>query len=256
VLTLCLVFTALVVSAQQLPASTLADILHHLQDNLDQYQKFVPSFYCSEHVVSDANYGGERQYRATDSSFRVARGPAGRLIESREIKSINGTPVRGQHLDGPVTLGGVFTGGLVPVSESERACMHYTLQSNASAQADKFLVIHFNKLPEAENKQGCVLKEDGAGLVLVDPATMQVTKMELQAPHHTLNTGEHGLWKIVIDYAPTALAGKTFWMPTVLNSTLVTDDKKSPTIYSYFAHYYDYHKLEVTSRIVPGQQDQ
>ena len=238
------------VFAQQ-AAPPLNDLLHQLQDNLDQYRKLVPSFYCSEHVVCDANYAGSRMYRATDSIFRVVRNDSGKLIESREVKAINGTPVSRKHLEGPVTLGGVFAGGLATVSESGKACMHYSLEEEATGQPAKDLVILFRALPEAGNNPGCVLGEEGAGRVLIDPATLQVTKMELQAPHHALNTGEHGMWKISIAYAPVALGGKTFWMPATLNSTLVTERAKTPTVYTYFAHYDDYHKLEVTSRIVP-----
>ena len=247
------------VLAQQQTVSSLEDILQHLQDNLDQYRKLVPSFYCNEHVVSDANYAGERQYRATDSIFRVLRDDSGKLIESREVKAINGAPVSRKHLDGPVILGGVFTGGLATVSESGKACMHYALQQDVPVQPGapgylgKSLIIKFNALPDARNNPDCVLKEDGAGRVLIDPVTLQVTKMELQAPDHAMNTGEYGLWKIAIDYAPVSLGGKAFWMPSILNSTLVTEQATTPTVYTYFAHYYDYHKLEVTSRIVPNQ---
>jgi hypothetical protein len=257
-LVLGLVFAANTARAQQPTSPTLDNILHQLQDNLDQYRKLVPSFYCSEHVVSDANYGGDRLYRATDSIFRVVRNDAEKLIESREVKAINGTPVTRQHLDGPVALGGVFAGGLATVSENGKACMHYAFQPDAPLQPDvpghpgKYLVVHFSTLPEAQNVSACVLKGEGTGRVLIDPTTLQVTKMELQAPHHALNTGEHGLWKITIDYAPVALGGKTFWMPAILNSTLVTEAAQTPTVYTYFAHYYDYHKLEVTSRVVPG----
>jgi hypothetical protein len=232
---------------------TLEDILHHLEANLHQYRKFVPNFYCSEHVVSSLTSPESRQYEATDSTFRVARSRSGELLESREINAVNGSPVSRKQLGGPAILLGVFNGGLATVSEGEKSCMHYDLQPMQPGHPEKPFVIHFSTLPEARQRPECILKDDGAGRVFVDPTSLQVTRMELQAPHHRIETGEIGVWKISVDYAPVVLAGQTFWMPKILNSTLITNGAHSLAVYSYLAHYYDYHKLEVTSRILPSQ---
>jgi hypothetical protein len=82
---------------------------------------------------------------------------------------------------------------------------------------------------------------------------MQVTRMELRAPNHAINPAEVGMWYISINYAPILLVGQTFWMPTALTSTATPNDVYTPTVYSFSARYSDYHKLEVTSRIVPSQ---
>ena len=89
--------------------------------------------------------------------------------------------------------------------------------------------------------------------MFVDPATMQVTRMELRAPSHRINPSEVGIWYISITYAPILLTGQTFWMPTALTSTASPSDAQVPAVYSFSARYTDYHKLEVTSRIVPSR---
>jgi hypothetical protein len=76
--------------------------------------------------------------------------------------------------------------------------------------------------------------------------------MELRVPNHVINPGEVGVWYISIDYAPILLVGQTFWMPTALTSTATASDVYTPTVYSFSARYTDYHKLEVTSHIVPS----
>ncbi len=77
--------------------------------------------------------------------------------------------------------------------------------------------------------------------------------MELTAPNHVINSAEAGVWHLTIDYAPVSLAGKTFWMPSTLTSTATPSGVYTPIVYAFSAHYSDYHKLEVTSHIVPSQ---
>jgi hypothetical protein len=77
--------------------------------------------------------------------------------------------------------------------------------------------------------------------------------MELTAPHHRIHSGEVGVWNISIDYAPVSFVGQIFWMPITITSTATPTDVYTPTIYSFSARYSDYHKLEVTSRILSPQ---
>jgi hypothetical protein len=154
---------------------------------------------------------------------------------------------------GPTSVSGVFTGGLDTVSLSQKACMSYTLQPIDPGHPNEPYVIQFTTSPNTQQRSECVLKEEGAGRVFVDPATMQVTRMELRAPNHVINSAEAGIWHISINYAPVSLVGRTFWMPSALTSTAIPSEVYTPIVYSFSARYSDYHKLEVTSRIVPSQ---
>ena len=233
--------------------TTLDGILLRLEGNLKHYEKQVPNFYCTEHVVSSLSYGKRHQSTVTDSVFRVVRTSSGTLTESHEITEVNGTPASGEHVRGPVILSGVFTGGLDAVSLRQKACMSYTLQPFEPGHSEKPYIIQFTTLPNIQHRSECVLKEDGTGRVFVDPVTMQVTRMELSVPNHVINPAETGTWYISITYAPIMLVGQTFWMPSTVISTATPSDVYAPTVYSFSAHYTDYHKLEVTSHIVPPQ---
>jgi hypothetical protein len=238
--------------AQQAHPSSLDEILLRLEGNLDHYDKEVPNFFCKEHVVSSLTYGKKHQSTVTDSVFRVVRTSSGTLTESHEIQAVNGTPAKGERLGGPTTLSGVFTGGLDTVSLSQKACMSYKLQPIDPGHSDEPYVIQFTTLPNTQRRSECVLKGEGNGRVFVDPATMQVTRMELRAPNHPINSAEAGMWYISINYAPILLVGQTFWLPSTLTST-ATPNGFTPIVYSYSARYSDYHKFEVTSHIVPSQ---
>jgi hypothetical protein len=238
---------------QQAPTPSLDEILLRLEGNLKHYDKEVPNFFCSEHVVSSLSYAKKLQTTVTDSVFRVLRSSSGTLTESHEIQVVNGTPAKGDQVGGPTSLSGVFTGGLAAVSLGQRACMSYALQPINPERPNEPYVIQFATLPGTQRRSECVLREEGTGRVLVDPATLQVMRMELKAPNHLINPGEVGRWSISIDYAPVSLVGQTFWLPTALASTAIPNDVYTPTVYSFAARYTDYHKLEVTSRIVPPQ---
>ncbi len=238
---------------QSAPPPTLNEILLHLENNLNHYYKDVPNFFCHEHVVSSMTYAKKHPSTVTDSVFRVVRSPSGDLTESHEIQAINGTPAKGEQVRGPAIVSGVFTGSLDTVSLSQNACMSYTLQPIDPEHPNQPYVIQFTTLPNARQHPGCALKEEGSGRVLVDPNTMQVTRLELRAPNHVINSAETGLWQVSIDYAPVSFVGKTFWMPSTVTSSAVPGGDYTSAVYSFSARYSDYHKLEVTSHIVPVQ---
>jgi len=244
--------------AQQAPSPTLDEILLRLNANLQHYDSQVPSFFCSEHVVSSVVYNRKREGTVTDSVFRLKRsakpGQTGTLDESREIKAVNGSPVQGEHIGGPSILSGAFSGGLDLVSLDQKACMSYTLRPGKPGQTREPYVVQFATLPSIHHLSGCLLNEDGTGSISIDPATMQATRMEFTIPRHTILPGTVGVWKVSIKYSPVLLGGQTFWMPARIVSTAISGFDDNLTVWSFSAHYTDYHKLEVTSRILlPGE---
>ncbi|HZY61385.1 MAG TPA: hypothetical protein VFE38_02600 [Edaphobacter sp.] len=242
------------IPAQLAHAPTLDDILSRLENNRNRYIAEVPSFFCSEHVVSSLVYGKKNQSTITDSIFRLTRASnadqTASLVESREVQDVNGSPMKGKHINGPAILNGVFSGGLDTVSLSQKACMSYALDPVKPEHPDGPYIVEFATLPVSRRPSNCVLKEDGMGQVFIDPATMQVTRMEFMVPHHVILPAVVGVWRVSIDYAPVQLGGQTFWMPTTITSTAKPDDVDDPAVWRFKAGYSKYHKLEVTSHIL------
>jgi hypothetical protein len=245
---------------------TLEGILQKLQDNLDAYHHGIPSFLCDEHVVSTIFPGSPSQNTVTDSTFRVKRtvnddGDT-TLTESRYIKTVNGRAAQGEEIRGPAIFSGAFSGGPVIVSLSQTACMSYRLRPiHADKPGDPYIV-EFASKPANERPANCVLTEDGTGLVAIDPATMQVRHLEFKVPKHTIFAGGKnakgliippttGTWVASIDYAGVVLEGKTFWLTKTIDAKMTGG--RGPTVWSFNAKYSNYHKLEVTSRILPGE---
>jgi hypothetical protein len=248
--------------AQQRQSPALDDILLALEDNVHHYDAAVPSFFGDEHVVSKMVPDPRHQDATTDSTFRLKRvvNADGRptLVESRDVKVVYGDHASGKDLVGPSIVRGAFSGGLSIVSLSQKACMRYTLEPINPGSPGEPYVIQFASRPKSERPTDCHLIEDGSGRVYVDPATMQIQRMELTVPHHTISANSYkmpvtmGVWDLSIDYSPVLLGGQSFWLPvTIASSTKSTSGDPSRTAWSFVATYSNYHKLEVSSRIVP-----
>lgn len=260
--------------AQQPEPPALHEILQRLQQNLDEYKAHVPSFFSDEHVVSyEVGARGPRfNTTVTDSNFHLKRilnsDDTVGLEESHEVRMINGRPAKGDTVGGPAFLHGAFSNGLALVSLSQQACMNYSMRPIKPSNFRDPYVVEFVSVPASVRPQDCQLQDDSSGRVLIDPAMMQIKRMEFRAPHHVIgpafnaSTGSEvkpftGQWDVSVDYAPVTLGGKSFWLPAKISqrmqgSTAMTKGYVVWIEWSYEATYRNYHRLEVTSRILPA----
>lgn len=181
--------------AQQAKVPTLEEILQRLEANLNHYDTGVPSLFCDEHVNSQVEPGPRDQDTITDSIFRLKRTATANhtttLVESREIKNVNGKPATSQDMDGPTMLSGAFEGGLAVVSLSQTACMNYALQRINKNRPTEPYIVRFATVLTPQNIANCLLQEDSKGRAFIDPASMQITHLELTTPRHVLTPRTH-----------------------------------------------------------------
>lgn len=238
----------------------LDEILRALESNLENYDQNVPSFFCDEHAVSEAIPGTSRDRKVTDSVFRLKREVSAdqsiNLVESREVKMVNSQPATSGGLDAPATLEGAFEGGLAVVSSNQQGCMDYELQRRSHGA----YVIGFKTKDDAPKRSDCLLQEKAHGRVLIDPASLQITRLELTTPRHMIRDERwsnwypslKSEWVITVDYAPVLLDGRSFWMPANISSRVTSDPNTfHSTTWLFRASYKNFHKLEVSSRMVP-----
>lgn len=250
--------------AQEATTPTLGEILDRLEANLNHFDAGVPNLYCDEHIVaSQVQPDVGDQNTVIDSVFRLKRalGPdhRDRLVESREIQTVDGERPASQNMDLPALISGAFEGGLDVVSRDQSVCMSYELQRLHRDQAMGPYVIRFSTLLTPRNSARCLLKENGKGRAFIDPASLQVAHLEIVTPRHVIIQGSSfrsaiiGKRTLAIDYAPVLLGGETFWMPSTIDMRDVSGAGTfHMTAWSYRATYRNYHLLEVTSRILPG----
>jgi hypothetical protein len=250
--------------AQRAKTPTLDEILQRLEANLKHYDTSVPSFFCDEHVLSRIEPGQrDNKDTVTDSVFRLKRTVSAdhttALVESRQIKSINGKPANSQKMDGPAMLSGAFEGGLAVVSLKQATCTNYTLQRINKKRSGEHYIVRFATVLTPQNTPHCLLKENSKGRVFIDPASMQITHLELTTPHHTIIPEDFdtspvvGQRVITVDYAPVLLGGEKFWMPSMITLRATSGAGSfHPMVWSFQATYRNYHKVEVESHILPG----
>jgi hypothetical protein len=262
---IALLVSSSALGAQPAKKPTLEEILERLQANLDHYDASVPSLFCDEHVISRVEPASHGQDTITNSVFRLKRAPnpdhTTTLAESREIKSVDGKLPTKDDLDGPTRLSGAFEGGLAIVSLDQTACINYSLQRISSTHPAQPYIVRFATVLTPHNTAACLLKENSKGRVFIDPASMQISRLELTTPHHTIihaspfSTPVVGRRDLTIDYAPVLLGGKTFWMPSTITLQATSGSGTFHMIvWSFRATYRDYRRLEVTSRILPGSE--
>jgi hypothetical protein len=164
-------------------------------------------------------------------------------------------------MDGPALLSGVFEGGLAVVSLKQTSCTNYGLQRINRNRPTEPYVVRFATVLTPQNSADCLLQENSKGRVFIDPASMQITHLELTTPHHTIISGDANTSPVVgervitVDYAPVLLGGESFWLPSTVTLRATSGSGTFHVIvWSFRATYRNYHKLEVTSHVVPGSE--
>lgn len=245
-------------AAEKSAELNLDAILRHLENNFIQYHASIPSFFCDEHVVSGIRRGiTPLEVMRTNSIFRLKRERSGKrsqLIESREIKTVNGKPAKeSQALRGPALLSGAFNIATAMIAYDEKPCFTYRLTE--PSKHHQYIIEYATKNPKQQDKR-CSVTEPTSGRAFVDPETMQITRIEARIPHHPMPGSITGLWTWSVDYGKVVLNGKTFWLPKNISSFATSDQPlqwKGPSAlqWSFDATYSNYHELTVTSRILP-----
>jgi hypothetical protein len=277
---LCAAFltSAVVMSAAQSAADpTLDEVLARLDQNRIAYYDSVPNFFCSEHVISEMEPGNSmRGYMrtVTDSVFRLRRTIVKHVVnfdESRSVKAIDGRMIskEEQNLHGPSILSGVFSSGLETVSTPSKACFRYKLKTHRSHGDLDRIEVDFNDLPRHERAADCPQYEQVNGSVTVDPASMQVIRVERHVPKYELFPGVIGPWTWTAEYGQVLLGEKLFWMPVKIRSKATQDPDATVsssgvgrrggpvtivgngrTTWTFVATYTDFHRTQVSARIV------
>jgi len=243
---------------------TVDSVLEKLQANLDAYDKSIPSFMADEYVDSLQHEFSARGASAAgnvetiaQSVFRLRRkvdtaNNTFTFEESRDVNVIDGRRAQGRQINAPSMITGAFSGGLAFVAENQRSCRTYILEK---PKAGKPIVVRFQTAAHIPDPEICILNEYSSGRVWIDPASMQIERMELDVPRHLFTPFREdgrpvapttGHWNVEVTYKPVVLNAKTFWLP----ATIFSKCSNEQTEWSYSASYRNYHLFEVHSRII------
>ena len=245
-----------VLHAQEAPP-TVDEALANVRANITAYRASIPNFSCDESVVSQHLDGTKvKEEMKIESSFRTTRAADHVLQENRIRKLVDGRPVQDQKASPPYNFQGGFANVL---SGLNSRCNDFSFKPSGPFRADgKIVLVGISKV-----LSNPAIKCDGQRSeteALIDPETFQVLRLEttIQDVHLSMGTmahlflkmpSDHNVMKNTVTYAPTTLGDQTFWLPTVVESTL--SDTTKPINLRYRASYSNYHRYTATSTIVP-----
>ncbi len=244
---------------EQATTLTLDQVLTGVHNNFLAYLASVPNLIADEHVVSNmtSGSGGTKQIggATTDSIFRMRRGAIKdnmvELIESREVKGEHGTSGSEQGVNGPSVAVGLFSYGVMDFSPDLKRCYDYRLEGKPQQlRHTTVLVVNYALRGALEANSHCPVTEPVSGRVFVNPATMQILRVEQRRPKHDVYQGKIGTWSWSVDYAMTDLDGKAFWLPATISAQSLLETRV-PIEWSFVATYKNYHLLTVHSTILP-----
>jgi hypothetical protein len=191
------------------PPPSLEQVLPQVQDHVDEFAHHLPDFISNETITSSELMGNGKVGRKVgiESEFKGRQNKVenGRpFIESREIKTINGNPVKPDHqLIGPFFYLGGFSSILVAVfSRENEPYFNYTLAGTEKLAGRPAFIFKF----ETRHDQKKLLYHDilnrhayvkGKGKAWIDPETMNVMRLEF---HYLDSPGAIGrlMWPLII----------------------------------------------------------
>ncbi len=254
------------------------ELLRHAWENYAAYLSSIPNVFADEHVVSSLTTASDNSPpkrgvhdhevastidSTTDSVFRLKRfsadGKTADLIESREVKYVNGhEAAKDQSLTGPAILIGAFSRAPNILSPELKECFDYRLLPNMRHKPgvsllfvhDVLVLEYALKSPLPAGAQ-CPWSEQTIGRAFIDPSSMQIVRLEQQRPHHDEGSGHPVAWSWSIDYARVTMDGKHFWLPKTISSKSSSLDG-GRFKWSFLATYGNYHLMTVTSTILPA----
>ena len=271
------------------PALALNQILDALGKASDAYMTILPNFYCDEKL--DSTYISNLNNSITPSAtfnatatFSVRRivgeGNKVKFQEARAYSTINGKPAKmGEQIKAPLLPSGIFAYAFSLLAPQYQPCFDFTLRSGSEfkipygmpiGKHEETIFITFTDKASVPDGTACPPLHPVTGFIMVDVKTMHVWYIELTMPHsHAvpgLDTTSH--WTIV--FRPSSIDGQSFWMPGGFSSTVTTaeglwdkpfegesgsdkekDRSKNLQWWTFGSRYTNYHKLEVTSTILP-----
>jgi len=235
----------------------LEQILPRIQDHVKEFELSLPDFICDERITSRELMAGTVIHETViDSTFRGTQNKDGKdkpFTEWREIHTIDGRPApKGQQLTGPFFFGGGFSSILDAIFSVKNAqYFSYKVIGTEKVDEDAAVVIKF----ETKKGQKALLHQEmfgsqitlkGSGKAWIDPASMNVVRLELQYLDPPV---PEGVLVVRVDYAEAVINEKKFWMPKTLTAEQTVPNPKMPVGGQYIAEYSNYQQFKVSTKI-------
>ncbi len=215
----------------------------------------LPDLFCDERFTSKRfSDGHQADSHTTVSTFRVLHGAggrqAGKSLESRVVREVDGAAAHGDRIKGAYTLMGGFDAALLVLTGDPERCFAFReMVSGAASDGSEVRVGFAGRAPLPA---GCPAADVGrTGEILIDAGTKEVLQIRQTLPHPPGGGEMWGPLVWTVTFRPVRLGERTFYAPASVRSELFR--KGSSEYLQSVAEYSNYHRVEVSSRIVPGE---
>ena len=233
--------------AQQPETPELRQELAKLAATADLLEHSLPSFACQEEVVSEMLAGKKvKEHVVFTAEVRTRRDSDGLLNETFTMQTLNGKPVvwrkssKGNYVrfNLPVYIKGGFDHAMSYFSSPRQECYRFSLAAGR---------IDFETAPDVASHSRC--RDDQVhGFALLD-AQGDAVHIERRVSAEAAEKF-HLASNAVIDLAPVALGGRTFW----LSRRLTAEEAVGPRAARFQAAYTGCHLFAATVTIGPATE--
>ena len=225
------------------------DILDHLQQHIQEYRSSLPDFMCNEKVTSTKLSSGKAgETTVTESVFevrpRASRSTGTSLVETREIRAVNGKPSHAKKMKGPFRFNGGIVDALAVFDGNAANCRQFEARADKDSSAVRLVfVARPNQLGLGAPCSDGMTGESGE--LLVERGTLEPVRLIDRIP----NASKDGKFKltVTIDFSPLHLGNSDYRMPERIEARL--DGSEGSASYDYVAEYSEYRKFASSSRI-------
>ena len=252
-LTPVIMFLAATSVVAQSTAPTVEEVLSRTRANVAATLATLPSVFCDEKMTSsELRDGKPRRVMTFDSvlSIKNKNGGEEKLIESRDVRLVNGRPPKeGKKYVLPWTFDGGF--GLLStsfLSSEHDQCNTYRIV-NGDASTGNLLGLELSRKADSKKIAGCeTLSESAVSRFWLDPASYEIQRIETTA---RIPNGSHGFKTISgrNDFAAVQFGARSYLLPAGARLK-VTMEPESSEGFAFEAHYSNCHKFEASSSIV------
>jgi hypothetical protein len=226
--------TPLVAAQEPPPADMLLDRLYAYAD---QYRAMLPSFECSESILSQQTShqgyrrGGKagRPMRVEGVMREIRKTPADLddpFTERHQFTKVNGQPVRGE-LALPYFILGGFANLIGFHQSEERDCFSFR---SSPMPDDRKVRLQIDRKDSVSNAS-CKGIFAGTHYVVVADTEGHILHSERTIPAETSERQDEAYFA-AIDYAPQPFGERTFWLPTKFSSHDAAGTGRMEAVYS------------------------
>lgn len=236
------------------------EVLKAIRGNIAAYAASLPSFSCVEHISSQELHNGDvARDTQVVSNLRVKHPEADihpdHLAEIRDVETVNGRPEKNKSRFPklPLSISGAFGDAFMSLfNDAVSTCYSYRVEQSDASSSPPAVKLLITAIADVNASAACAqVAPDSHAELILDPTSFEILSISTDFPHAHEDGYSH--LKISYAYAPVTLANMNFFLPEAVTAEISKPSGNASLRYQ--AHYSDYHKYDVTTKLIFSSPD-